>query len=127
MSIPDIEVKCFLQHVVNSIYDCVTNVITSHGKDGLGKANFGIYWTTTVQDNYSGTNWLYVNTKDSHPFRTNIVGQIATSACSMKHSVKDTLHKKGNSGTVKWKWAFSKPILVLTESNGHLGESADIY
>jgi hypothetical protein len=90
MSSPDIEVKCFSQCVANGIYDHVADAITSLGKDGLGEADFSIDWTTTVQDNYSGTNWSYVNTKDGRPFRTNIVGQIATSTCGTKHSAKGT-------------------------------------
>ncbi|KAG1779170.1 hypothetical protein EV702DRAFT_1044107 [Suillus placidus] len=133
MSVSDIEVKCFSQCVANGIYDHVADAITSLGKDGLGEADFGIDWTTTVQDNYSGTNWSYVNTKDGRPFRTNIVGQIATSACGTKHSAKGTHFTKrvclslasvwtqfdsrnenvplGDSDTVKWKWALSKPTL----------------
>ncbi|KAG2145729.1 hypothetical protein BD769DRAFT_1660840 [Suillus cothurnatus] len=90
MSSPDIEVKCFSQCVTNSVYDHVADAITSLGKNGLGKADFSIDWTTTVQDNYSGTNWSYVNTKDGCPFRTNIVGHIATSTCGRKHSAKGT-------------------------------------
>ncbi|KAG2116239.1 hypothetical protein BD769DRAFT_1391121 [Suillus cothurnatus] len=116
MSSPDIEVKCFSQRVANGVYDRVADAITSLGKDGLGEADFGIDWTTTVQDNYSGTNWSYVNTKDGRPFRTNIVGQIATSTCGTKHSAKGTHFTKKNvplsdSDTVKWKWALSKPTL----------------
>ncbi|KAG0709666.1 hypothetical protein DFH29DRAFT_1074665 [Suillus ampliporus] len=116
MSSPDIEVKCFSQRVADGIYDHVADAVTNLGKDGLGEADFSIDWTTTVQDNYSGTNWSYVNTKDGHPFRTNIVGQIATSACGTKHSAKGTHFTKKNmalsdSDTVKWKWALSKPTL----------------
>ncbi|KAG2110205.1 uncharacterized protein F5147DRAFT_772477 [Suillus discolor] len=116
MATPDIKVKCFSQHVANGIYDCVSEAITNLGKDGLGEADFGIDWTMTVQDNYSGTNWSYVNMKDSCPFRTNIVGQIATSAYGTKHSAKGTHFTKKNipladSDTVKWKWALSKPML----------------
>ncbi|KAG1736160.1 uncharacterized protein EDB91DRAFT_1083488 [Suillus paluster] len=90
--------------------------MTNLGKDGLGEADFGIDWCTTIQDNYSGTNWSYVNTKDSHPFKTNIVGQIATSTCGTKHSAKGTHFTKKNvplsdSDTVKWKWALSKPTM----------------
>ncbi|KAG1725691.1 uncharacterized protein EDB91DRAFT_1254632 [Suillus paluster] len=116
MSLADVEVKCFSQRIANGVYDRVANAITSLGKDGLGEADFGIDWTTTVQDNYSGTNWSYVNTKDGRPFRTNIVGQIATSTCGTKHSAKGTHFTKKNiplsdSDTVKWKWALSKPTL----------------
>ncbi|KAG1843118.1 hypothetical protein DFJ58DRAFT_844430 [Suillus subalutaceus] len=116
MSSADIEVKCFSQCVADGIYDRVADAIMSLEKDGLGEADFGIDWTTTVQDNYSGTNWSYVNTKDGRPFRTNIVGQIATSTCGMKHSTKGTHFTKKNillsdSDTVKWKWAISKPTL----------------
>ncbi|KAG2121787.1 hypothetical protein BD769DRAFT_1671191 [Suillus cothurnatus] len=116
MSSPDIEVKCFLQCVANGVYNHVADAITSLGKNGLGEANFSINWTTTVQDNYSRTNWSYVNTKDGRPFRTNIVGQIATSTCGRKHSAKGTHFTKKNvplsdSDTVKWKWALSKPTL----------------
>ncbi|KAG1747188.1 uncharacterized protein EDB91DRAFT_1245634 [Suillus paluster] len=116
MSSPNIEVKCFSQRVADGIYDHVADAVTNLGKDGLGEADFGIDWTTTVQDNYSGTNWSYVNTKDGHPFRTNIVGQITTSACGTKHSTKGTHFTKKNmalsdSDTVKWKWALSKPTL----------------
>ncbi|KAG1727355.1 uncharacterized protein EDB91DRAFT_1316064 [Suillus paluster] len=116
MSSADVEVKCFSQCVANGVYNRVANAITSLGKDGLGEADFGIDWTTTVQDNYSGTNWSYVNTKDGRPFRTNIVGQIATSTCGTKHSTKGMHFTKKNvplsdSDTVKWKWALSKPTL----------------
>lgn len=90
MTMPDTEVRCFSQRVTNGLYDRVSEAITNLGKDGLGEADFSIDWTTTVQDNYSGTNWSYVNTKDGRPFRTNIVGQIATSTCSTKHSAKGT-------------------------------------
>ncbi|KAG1799400.1 uncharacterized protein HD556DRAFT_1439779 [Suillus plorans] len=116
MSSPDIEVQCLSQCVANGIYDHVADAITNLGKDGLGEANFGVDWTTTVQDNYSGTNWSYVNTKDGRTFKTNIIGQIATSACDTKHSAKGTHFTKKNvslsdSDTVKWKWALSKPTL----------------
>ncbi|KAG1847641.1 hypothetical protein DFJ58DRAFT_843094 [Suillus subalutaceus] len=116
MSSPDVEVKCFSQRVANGIYDHVADTITSLGKDGLGKADFGIDWTMTIQDNYSGTSWSYVNTKDGRPFRTNIIGQITTSTCGTKHSAKGTHFTKkniplSNSDTVKWKWAISKLTL----------------
>ncbi|KAG2030255.1 hypothetical protein BDR03DRAFT_1017342 [Suillus americanus] len=90
MSIPDSEVQCFSQCAANGIYDRVADAMTKLGKDGLGEADFGIDWCTTVQDNYSGTNWSYVNTKDGRPFKTNIVGQIATSTCGTRHSAKGT-------------------------------------
>ncbi|KAG2125574.1 hypothetical protein BD769DRAFT_1388418 [Suillus cothurnatus] len=90
MSIPDSEVQCFSQRAANGIYDRVADAMTKLGKDGLGEADFGIDWCTTVQDNYSGTNWSYVNTKDGRPFKTNIVGQIATSTCGTRHSAKGT-------------------------------------
>ncbi|KAG2368143.1 hypothetical protein BDR07DRAFT_1372419 [Suillus spraguei] len=97
MSSPGVEVKCFSQCVADSIYDRVTDAIISLGKDGLGEADFRINWTTTIQDNYSGTSWSYVNTKDGCPFRTNIIGQIATSTCGTKHSAKGThFTKKGS-------------------------------
>ncbi|KAG1738064.1 hypothetical protein EDD22DRAFT_852116 [Suillus occidentalis] len=86
MSIPDSEVQCFSQRATNSIYDRVADAMTNLGKDGLGEADFGIDWCTTVQDNYSRTNWSY--------------------AFSQRH----TLHEKD---TVKWKWALSKPTLCL--------------
>ncbi|KAG2361139.1 hypothetical protein BDR07DRAFT_1486226 [Suillus spraguei] len=53
---------------------------------------------------------------DGRPFRTNIIGQIATLTCGTKHSAKGTHFTKkniplSNSDTVKWKWAISKPTL----------------
>ncbi|KAG2152922.1 hypothetical protein DEU56DRAFT_958187 [Suillus clintonianus] len=115
-TVPDTEVQCFSQRAADGIYDRVADAINNLGKDALGDADFGIDWITTVQDNYSGTNWSYVNAKDGHPFRTNIVGQITTSSCGTKHSAKGTHFTKKNkpledSDTVKWKWALSKPTM----------------
>ncbi|KAG1748995.1 uncharacterized protein EDB91DRAFT_1079106 [Suillus paluster] len=123
MSIPDCEVQCFSHRAANGIYDRVADAMTKLGKDGLGEADFGIDWCTTVQDNYSGTNWSYVNMKDGRPFKTNIIGQIATSACGTRHSAKGMHFTKkarttvasqltsSDTYTVKWKWALSRPTL----------------
>ncbi|KAG2130600.1 hypothetical protein BD769DRAFT_1386985 [Suillus cothurnatus] len=93
MSIPNSEVQCFSQRAANGIYDRIADVMMKLGKDGLGEADFGIDWCTTIQDNYSGTNWSYVNTKDGRPFKTNINVPLS------------------DSDTVKWKWALSRPTL----------------
>ncbi|KAG1755109.1 uncharacterized protein EDB91DRAFT_1242315 [Suillus paluster] len=90
MSIPDSEIQCFSHRAANDIYDRVSDAMMKLGKDGLGEADFSIDWCTTMQDNYSGTNWSYVNTKDGRPFKTNIISQIATSTCGTRHSAKGT-------------------------------------
>jgi hypothetical protein len=121
MSIPDSEVQCFSQRAANGIYDRVADAMTKLSKDGLGEADFGIDWCTTVQDNYSGTNWSYVNTKDGRPFKTNIVGQITTSTCGTRHSAKGTHFTKKARSTPLTQLIFGLTLAIKECTSEQLG------
>jgi hypothetical protein len=90
--------------------------------DGVAaESSSGPVRVPTVDSWFSGTNWSYVNTKDGQPFKTNIIGQIATSTCGTRHSAKGMHFTKKARSTPLTQLIFGLTLAIKECTSERLG------